>query len=142
MSLGPEALFRVYYLAHDGVVTRAMMGTGPWMSGPSGLPCAGSLGVLVDNALGYAMIAELPNSYWSVSAEISIELCAAIPIAGSLLRAEASLLQTDTFGAWLRRGFSMRLGESSRCVANVVGSSDMARPRCRRPHGMWAMIPS
>ena len=57
-------------------------------SGPSGLPCAGSLAVLVDNALGYAMIAELPKGCWSVSAEISIELCAAIPIDGSLLRAE------------------------------------------------------
>jgi len=98
VSLGPEALFRVYDLAHDGVVTSGSMQTGPWMSGPNGIPCTGSLGVLVDNAMGYALIAARPQGHWSVSAEISMELCATIPIDGSLLRAEASLLQADAFG--------------------------------------------
>jgi uncharacterized protein (TIGR00369 family) len=98
VSLGPEALFRVSDFAHDGVVTKGSMQTGTWMLGPDGLPCAGSLGVLVDNALGLALIAKRPQGYWSVSAEISIELCAAIPIDGSLLRAEATLVQADAFG--------------------------------------------
>lgn len=98
VSLGPEAFFRVYDFAHDGVMTTGSMETGPWLAGPTGLASAGSLGVLADNALGYAVIAERPQGHWSVSAEISIEFCAAIPIDGSSLRAEASLLQVDASG--------------------------------------------
>jgi uncharacterized protein (TIGR00369 family) len=65
---------------------------------PNSAASAGSLGVLVDNVLRYAVIAERPQGHWPVSAEISIELCAAIPIDGSSLRAEASLLHVDASG--------------------------------------------
>ena len=98
VSLGPEALFRIHDLTDDGAVTTGSMETGPWMAGTDGQVCAGSLGVLVDNALGYAVISERPAGHWSVSAEVSIELCAPVPMDGSGLRAEASLVQADRSG--------------------------------------------
>jgi len=44
----PEALFRVGAAERDGQGVRAQMRTGPWMRGPDGRPCAGSLGVFLN----------------------------------------------------------------------------------------------
>ena len=85
---GPEALFAVTCF-DDGV--RAEMTTGPWSSGPGS---AGSLGVLADNVLGYALITEAPAGLWSVSAEISLDFFRPPPGDGTKLRAEGRMVHT------------------------------------------------
>jgi uncharacterized protein (TIGR00369 family) len=84
---GPEALFAVTCF-DDGV--RAEMTTGPWSSGPGS---AGSLGVLADNVLGYALITEAPAGLWSVSAEISLDFFRPPPGDGTKLHAEGHMVQ-------------------------------------------------
>ena len=81
----PEALFRVGAAEKEGQVARAQMRTGPWMRGPDGRPCAGSLGVFLDDLLGNALLAGRPEGYWPVSTELSIELTAPLPLDGSVL---------------------------------------------------------
>ena len=62
----PEALFRVGAAEQDGQGVRAQMRTGPWMRGPDSRPCAGSLGVFLDDLLGNALLAGRPEDYWPV----------------------------------------------------------------------------
>jgi uncharacterized protein (TIGR00369 family) len=81
----PEALFRVGAAERDGQGVRAQMRTGPWMRGPDGRPCAGSLGVFLDDLLGNALLAGRPEDYWPVSTELSIDLAAPLPADGSVL---------------------------------------------------------
>lgn len=84
----PEALFRVGAAEKEGQLARAQMRTGPWMRGPDGRPCAGSLGVFLDDLLGNALLAGRPEDYWPVSTELSIELTAPLPVDGSVLTGE------------------------------------------------------
>lgn len=94
MGGGPEALFAVTVF-DDGV--RAEMTTGPWSSS------AGSLGVLADNVLGYALIVGAPAGLWSVSAEISLDFFQLPPVDGTTLRAEGRTVHT-TSAAGLAEG--------------------------------------
>src|SRR5580693_1405418 len=80
-----EALFRVGAAERDGQGARAQMRTGPWTRGPDGRPCAGSLGVFLDDLLGNALLAGRPEDYWPVSTELSIDLAAPLPAGGSVL---------------------------------------------------------
>jgi uncharacterized protein (TIGR00369 family) len=61
------------------------MRTGPWMRGCNAGPCAGSLGVFLDDLLGNALLAGRPEDYWPVSTELSIDLVAPLPADGSVL---------------------------------------------------------
>lgn len=58
-------------------------------AGPDDRPAAGALGVLVDDALGFALIAAGGGS-WSVSVEISMDFVAPLPTAGVRLRGRCS----------------------------------------------------
>ncbi|GLY40396.1 hypothetical protein Amsp01_064190 [Amycolatopsis sp. NBRC 101858] len=87
MGGGPEALFAVTVF-EDGV--RAEMTTGPWSDS------AGSLGVLADNVLGYALIEGAPAGLWSVSAEISLDFFRLPPVDGTTLRAEGRTLHATS----------------------------------------------
>ncbi|MDX6251989.1 MAG: hypothetical protein QOF10_5349 [Kribbellaceae bacterium] len=95
---GPERLFRIDSVAPGRTSVTGSMTTGPWSAGPDGQPCAGSLGVLVDNVLGYAIQARRPEHRWSVSTEISIDFLADFPTDGSPLYAEGRVLQIDAIG--------------------------------------------
>jgi uncharacterized protein (TIGR00369 family) len=95
---GPERLFRIDSIAPGRSSITGSMTTGPWSTGPDGRPCAGSLGVLVDNVLGYAIQSRRPKHQWSVSTEISIDLLARFPTDGSPLYAEGRVLQIDAIG--------------------------------------------
>ncbi|WP_344112956.1 PaaI family thioesterase [Kribbella alba] len=95
---GPERLFRIDSVAPGRTSVTGSMTTGPWSAGPDGRPCAGSLGVLVDNVLGYAIQTRRPEHSWSVSTEISIDFLADFPTDGSPLYAEGRVLQLDAIG--------------------------------------------
>ncbi|MBQ0855614.1 PaaI family thioesterase (plasmid) [Streptomyces sp. BH-SS-21] len=89
-------------MAADGRTVSASMRTGPWLNAPragsAGGPVGGALGVLVDNVLGYAIMLDRPAGHWSVSSEISIDLCGPVPMDGSALLAEGSVTHSDSRG--------------------------------------------
>ncbi|MDI6909234.1 hotdog domain-containing protein [Nocardioides sp.] len=63
-----------------GLVEAHMHGSGVRF-GPDGLPAAGSIGVLVDDALGFAIIGASTGHLWSVSLEVSIDFLHPLPSA-------------------------------------------------------------
>jgi uncharacterized protein (TIGR00369 family) len=73
--------------------------TGPWLNGPAGIPPGGTLGVLVDGVTAYAALLDRPSAAWSVSAEISLDLCGPVPADGSVLTAAARVAGTTGTGA-------------------------------------------
>ncbi|GAA3522690.1 hypothetical protein GCM10022222_00650 [Amycolatopsis ultiminotia] len=81
---GPESLFAVDGLVcRDGEVS-ARMRLGPWSAGPGG---TGSIGVLADNILGYALISRAPEGRSSVSTEISLDFLRPLSEPGTWLSA-------------------------------------------------------
>lgn len=99
---GPERAFRVGPIATadstaDSTVLSSMP-TGPWLNGPAGSPPGGTLGVLVDVVLGSAIMLGRPPGRWSVSAEISVDLCRPVPADGSLLTVQGRLMYADSAG--------------------------------------------
>ncbi|MDT9592183.1 PaaI family thioesterase [Nocardioides zeae] len=80
-----EAAFRVASLgrARPDELTGSMPATA-LRTGADGWPAVGGLGVLVDDVLGFAIIAAHPALAWSVSAEISIDVLGPLPREGEL----------------------------------------------------------
>ncbi|MFY9931801.1 MAG: hotdog fold thioesterase [Streptosporangiaceae bacterium] len=97
---GPERSFRVSRASTQASVAGTSMPAGPWLNGPDGTPVAGALGVLVDNALGSALMlmSGRPRDRWPVSAEISLDMCRPWPADATVLRAEARNVHSDTSG--------------------------------------------
>lgn len=91
MDGGPERAFRVGRAAPVGDGSgdvASLMVTGPWLAGYEGAVPGGSLGVLVDNATAVALLYDRRfTGKGSVSAQISVDLCAPVPADGSLLSA-------------------------------------------------------
>jgi len=98
------------------------MPAGPWLTGPSGRPLAGALGVLIDNVAGWVLVRRRPPGGWSVSAEITLDLLRPVPADGSVLLAEGSVRHADTAG-----GFS---------TASVTDGSGRLLAVCTQ-HGRW-----
>lgn len=94
----PDALFQVDRVAVNEDVLSSSMPAGRWLDNTSGQPTAGVLGVLVDNVLGYAIMLGRPMNHWSVSSEISIDLCHRIAPDTTRLFGEARLEHSDTGG--------------------------------------------
>lgn len=97
MDGGPERTLRVGRPVsgdHPDEVSATMV-TGPWLNGPAGAVPGGALGVLVDNALAHVLLRNRVPDRWSVSAEISLDLCAPVPADGTPLTVRA---RTTHFG--------------------------------------------
>jgi uncharacterized protein (TIGR00369 family) len=119
---GPERAFQLAPPAvADGTVTSSMP-VGPWLNAPAGGPPGGVLGVLADDVLGCALLLERPPGLWSVSAEISIDLCRPVPADGGALAAEGRLVHSDDRGG-LASG-------------SVVDDAGRLIALCRQ-HGRW-----
>jgi acyl-coenzyme A thioesterase PaaI-like protein len=97
---GPESLFRIGGLSVDGQVARGSMPTGEWLAGPDGGVALGSLGVLIDDVLGYATVAPVGGDMWSVSTEISLDVFPALQLPTSRLSVEARDVQFDELGCF------------------------------------------
>ncbi len=119
---GPERFFRVARPKATGEMVASSMPTGPWLNGPSGRPLAGALGVLIDNVAGYVLVLGRPPGWWSVSAEITLDLLRPVPADGSVLVAEGSVRHADPVG-----GFSS---------ASVTDGSGRLLAVCTQ-HGRW-----
>lgn len=98
VETAPERLFRVARVSEADTVVSSSMPAGSWVGrGEAGVP-TGSLGVLVDNVLGYAVLVDRPLDHWSVSSEISIDMCAPIE-PGTTLFGRARPVHSDPRGA-------------------------------------------
>lgn len=88
-----EAVFGIEDIActDSGMVVTAR--NRPWAEGLEGESPAGTLGVLADNASGYAIISGAPEGHWSVSTELTLDLVGPVPTDGRGLIATAALLQ-------------------------------------------------
>jgi len=86
----------VALVAPDGDAVRGTMVLDGRHRGPDGRPALGALGVLVDEVLGYSIIASLPPDSWTVSTEIWVDLLAPLPYAGRL-HADARTVQVGSF---------------------------------------------
>ena len=97
VDTGPEALFRMGELTVEDGTFRGAMPVGPWLEVGGRTP-TGAVAVLVDDLLGYAIVADLPRGHWSVSAEITIDVVRSLPTSGRVL-ADARLVHADDLGA-------------------------------------------
>lgn len=88
----PEELFGLGPVEVDGDRARATMGTAGWMTLPDGAPCAGMLGVLLDDVVGQATLTARPDGRWPVTTELSIDVVGDLPVDGTILTAESRLL--------------------------------------------------
>lgn len=121
----PELTFRVARPVAEGTAVSSSMSVGPWLNGPSGRPLAGALGVLIDNVLGYAIMLRRPSGVWSVSAEISLDLCEPVPDGTRALLAEGRSDYSDATG-----------GIAS---GSVTDGSGRLIALCRQ-HGRWIQM--
>jgi acyl-coenzyme A thioesterase PaaI-like protein len=98
---GPEALFRLGRIAVDDTgASAATMAVGPWLV-VDGRPAAGSLGVLMDDVLGQAVIVGRPEGHWAVTTELTVDVCAPLPSTGRL-HAAGELVSVDDAGGIAR----------------------------------------
>jgi uncharacterized protein (TIGR00369 family) len=70
---------------------RVPMRVGPWMNGPDGVATGGSLGVMIDDAVGIEVHNHRPPGTHSVTAELSMDVVVPPPWAGPRLMATARL---------------------------------------------------
>ncbi|WP_406691967.1 hotdog fold thioesterase [Saccharopolyspora sp. ID03-671] len=90
----PEAAFEVRDVTVDrrGTTARAKMVIRSWMCDSRGKLRPGNLGVLVDNVLGYSIIAGAPQGHWAVTTEMSVDVTGSLPTDGCVLHGEAELI--------------------------------------------------
>ncbi|MDQ1661395.1 MAG: hypothetical protein QOJ68_1375 [Blastococcus sp.] len=105
-----EAAFGVGNVIGDRTLTSGVMQTGPWSLDGDGRSCPGSLGVLIDDVLGYAVVSARPPGHWAVSTEIHADFARELPAPGAWLRAESSAVALSVTG-----------GVASGVVRNAAG---------------------
>lgn len=98
----PERTFRITDVGLDGQTLRGAMQSGPWNLGPDGRGSAGSLGVLVDDMLGYLPAIHRPEGLWAVSTQIHIDFAGPVPTDGSQIRAWGQMVSVDQVGGLAR----------------------------------------
>lgn len=96
----PESLFRVSRPHKIGELSVTRMHTGPWMADPAGLTAAGSIGVLVDDAVGHRIFTTRPAGKASVTSELSLDVLVPPPWDTQELRAESRMLHKDADGGF------------------------------------------
>lgn len=89
----PELSFHVRDVTIDPEMprARASMDTRSWMCDTAGRIRAGTLGVLVDNLLGYSIIAGAPKGHWAVTTEMWIDVTGSLPPADTVVHGTGEL---------------------------------------------------
>lgn len=93
-----EQLFRVGTVLGNGATSTGSMQCGPWLLGLDDNPCFGTLGVLVDNVFGAAVLAHRPPGQWATTTEISLTFCSPLPTDRHRVEATAELDHLDPTG--------------------------------------------
>lgn len=86
----PETRMRVGPHSRDEGM-RVPMLVGPWLNGPDGVPVAGSLGVILDDAVGVDVHYHRPPGTHSVTTELALDIVVPPPWAGPELVATSRL---------------------------------------------------
>lgn len=130
----PAHLFGIDTPRQYGWRVRASAPSGPHLLGPDGRVALGSIGVLVDEVLGYAVMAGLGDGAWSISTEIWIDLLGgALPAEGDLT-AEATSIQHGSFSTGEVRAQDGSLLASCRQRGRRVDfDASTVEPRTVRP---------
>ncbi|WP_082599321.1 PaaI family thioesterase [Nocardioides sp. Root151] len=81
----------------DGDTVRGVMPADRLFPGADGRPAVGSLGVLVDEVVGYSIIGSLPEGAWTVSTEIWIDIVRPLADAEGELSASARSIAPGSF---------------------------------------------
>ncbi|QBX55960.1 hypothetical protein EXE58_11135 [Nocardioides seonyuensis] len=92
----PDTLFLGGSTRQSEDVIVAEMSVGEHLVGSDGRAAVGALGVLVDNVLGYALMASLPPDTWSISTEIWVDVVGVMPVEGVLV-GEATPKQAGSY---------------------------------------------
>lgn len=87
-----ERLFRIADVTGDETRGGTEMITGPWLADDRGRPCRSSLGVALDDVMGYLISGAAPEGQWAVSTEIHLDFILDPPTDGALLMAESWVL--------------------------------------------------
>jgi uncharacterized protein (TIGR00369 family) len=119
---GPERAFGVSPAVADGDEVVSVMPSGPHLLGPAGLPPGGALGVLIDDILGFAIMLRRPANLWSVSGEISLDLCRTLPSDGSPI---------------IARGRHQHAGPHAGFATGTVTDADGRLLGTCQQHGRW-----
>lgn len=97
---GPEQLFDITDIRVEGVSSTGSMPVGRRLTGRDGRLAMGALGVLIDDALGFAIVTTRPEGHWSISTEISLEVFPSLQAPSERLRVEASNVHVDGLTAF------------------------------------------
>ena len=131
VSSPPDALFGIHALRQhpDGMSGR--MSLGEWARGPDDQVAVGSLGVLVDNVLGYALMRSVPHGWWSISTEIWIDLVGDLPGPEGVLTARSRSIQQGSFAAGQVFDSAGRVVVECRQRGRAIVAGDMERDQRR-----------
>lgn len=91
-----EAIFGIHHISPAAPEMEVRARAAPWAEGTDGGAPAGALGVLADNASGYAAIAGAPPGHWSVTTELTLDVVGRVPADGCDVVASATLLEHDS----------------------------------------------
>src|SRR5699024_5393827 len=91
----PETHFKTRDIVIDRPAVRALMSPDAPTRDEIGVQRPGAFGVLIDNVLGYSIIAGAPPDHWAVTTEMSIDFFGALPGQHETITADARLLDTD-----------------------------------------------
>lgn len=119
---GPERALGITRSRIVGDDVVASMASGSWLNGPAGIPPGGVLGVVADDVLGLAIVWGRGTGWWTVSAEISLDLVGPVPADGSRIEASGRRVHSGPQG-----------GLSSGTVRDASGRLVAL---CRQ-HGRW-----
>jgi uncharacterized protein (TIGR00369 family) len=96
---GPEQLFRIGEATLANGEVLLSMRSGDWARGPDGRPAYAALSVLIDDALGNAIIGPRPAHSWPVNTEISVDYVSRPPSGGAELQARSWVVSGPPAGA-------------------------------------------
>jgi acyl-coenzyme A thioesterase PaaI-like protein len=99
LECGPDRILRIGDVSGTVDAAVGSMRTGPWVLGPDGTPCQGTLGVIADVVWGGSAVARAPVGLWGVSTEMTINFAAALPADGSVLWGEGGVVHYDEHAA-------------------------------------------
>lgn len=94
---GPALLYGVEGLRQQEGQVVAEMRLGRGAAGPDGRTAVGAFGVLVDEVLGYTIMASLGPSAWAISTEIWMDVVGPLPTAGEQVSARARTSMAGSF---------------------------------------------
>lgn len=110
IELGPERLFHLAPVAGDALRAVGTMKSGSWSTDMHSRPAVGSLGVLVDDVLGFSIAAATPLGKATVTTHIHLDSIRPVPVDGTDVTAEITSVEFDGSGGFVSGRVTDRSG--------------------------------